>query len=175
MESVNLAQAQKIAVAINSYGEKNSDMDFESLIAFVVKKTEEDKETISVVIEFLQRIQGATEIIPIHDPEAVTMAARVTEFMETPIDLANEIQYNYGVARALLAVILERGANPDNEEVRKTLREISRFSDAMLKMQERVYSIEQVQKFQEMVLRILEETDPELRDNVTTLLLEAEL
>lgn len=175
METITLDVAQKVAVAINSYGEKNTDMDFPSLVKFVEKKTEQDQDTIAKVLEFLQLIQGATEVIPIHDPEAVSMAERVKEFMDQPIDLASELQYNYGVARALLDMILTRGANPDSEEVRKTLREISRFSDSMLKMQERVYNIEQVQKFQEMVLGILEDAAPELRDNVTTLLLEADL
>lgn len=175
METVNLAQAQKIAVAINSYGEKNSDMDFPSLIAFVEKQTKEDQDTIATVLEFLQRIQGATEIMPIHDPDVTSMADRVKEFMEKPVDLASELQYNYGVARALLEVILTRGTNPDSEEVRKTLREISRFSDSMLKMQERVFNIQQVQSFQEMVLKVLETAAPEIRDEVTTLLLEAEL
>lgn len=175
METINLAQAKKIAIAINSYGEKNTDMDFPSLVKFVEKKTGEDQETIAKVLEFLQVIQGATEVIPIHDPEAVSIADRVKTFMDTPIDLANELQYNYGVARALLDIILTRGTNPDSEEVRKTLREISRFSDAMLKMQERVYNLQQIQRFQEMVLEILAGAAPELRDEVTTLLLEADL
>jgi len=175
VDSINLIQARQVAIAINSYGEKNTDMDFPSLIKFVEKKTGEDQETISKVIEFLQVIQGATEIIPIHDPEATTMAERVKEFMDRPIDLANELQYNYGVARALLDMILTRGTNPDSEEVRKTLREIARFSDAMLKMQERVFSIQQVQFFQEQVICILEESAPELRDKLTMLLLEADL
>jgi hypothetical protein len=175
VDTVNLAQAKQIAVAVNSYGEKNTDMDFPSLIKFVEKKTGEDQETISKVIEFLQVIQGATEIIPIHDPEAITMAERVKEFMDRPIDLANELQYNYGVARALLDVILTRGTNPDSEEVRKTLREIARFSDAMLKMQERVFSIQQVQAFQEQVLQILENAAPDLRNELTAILLEADL
>ncbi len=175
MESITLAKAKVIAVEINAFGEKNSTMDFDKLIEFVKRKTQATRDEIITVIQFLQEIQGASETLPISDPEAQSMVDRVKKFIDTPIDLAKEIQYNYGVARALLDVIMERGNVPDSEEVRKTLREISRFSDTMLKMQERLYNVQEIMRFQERVMACIEELAPEVKEVIVAGLLEADL
>jgi hypothetical protein len=173
MDSITLSKAKEISVAINAYGEKNEHTDFDKLITFVKKKTNSSQDEIVTVIQFLQEIQGATETIPINDPDAENISQRVKTFLEKPVDLHTELSYNYGVARVLLDTILERGHVPDSEEVRKTLREISRFADSMLKMQERVYNIQQMQVFQERVIALLENHVE--RELLVPLLMESDL
>lgn len=176
MENITLAKAKSIAVLINKYGEKNPDLDFGLLVKYVEKNIRTTQEEVTKVVQFLQEIQGAAETLPIYTPDdGITMQERVNKFIGVPINLSDEITYNYGVARSLLAIILEKGTSPDNEEVRKTLREISRFSDAMLKMQERVFNVQTLQAFQEAIYTVLEDESPRVKDKIVELLLEAEL
>lgn len=175
MDSITLSRAKEISVAINAYGEKNEHTDFEKLIAFVKKKANANQDEIVTVIQFLQEIQGATETIPIADPDAQSISEKVKAFLNKPINLHDELSYNYGVARTLLDIILERGHTPDSEEVRKTLREISRFADSMLKMQERVYNVQQMQSFQERVIEIIQRLAPETQQEVAAFLLESDI
>lgn len=177
MEQLTLARARTIAVAINEYGKKNKAVDFDSLVFYVEKSTRADRQDIVEVITFLQELSAHDTDVPVKsNANAMSLADRVHEHTGKPLDLASELQYNYGVAKALLQSILEKGhLTPDSEEIRKTLREISRFSDSMLKLQERLYNVQQLQRFQEAVIAALEDADEVVRDKVVNLLLEAEL
>lgn len=167
MNTITLEKAKKIALSINAYGGKP---DFDLLVKHVMRKTGATPPEVATVVEFLQELGFGTlkiddETLP---ADGESFKSQLAAFVDSPMDLGRELQYNYGVAKTLLAVILDRADVPDNEEVRKTLREISRFSESMLKMQERVYNMQQIQEFQEKVLDML---TPEQ----ATLLLEVEL
>lgn len=178
MDTVTLDRAEVIARAINEYGEKHDTIDFDHMVQSVEKAIKGvTRHEVSAVIEFLQKIQTTVETMAIAPGEqALTVAEQVAAYTSKPLDLATEIQYNYGVARTLLNNILQRNSTiADSEEIRKTLREISRFSDAMLKMQERVHNVQQVQRFQETVLEVLEDLEPDVRDKIVEALLEASI
>lgn len=139
---------RKIAEAINGY---KGDMNVSSLLEHVAKKTGANEREILDVIAFLQEMQGAN--LP---------APRTIEIPDAPPVIADEIQFSYYVAKGMLKDLVN--TNADNEEIRKTLREIQRFLDIMLKMQERVFNVQEIQRFQEAVFRVLDKYS--LRDAV---------
>lgn len=175
MDLATLTRVKDIATAINEYGNKHTGMDYDTLMKYVKIKAKASLEEIETTIQFLQDIQGGAESLKITSPDGATIVERVKAFTAKPINLAEELQYNYGVARALLEIILERSLSPEGEELRKTLREISRFSDAMLKMQERVFNLQTMQAFQEKVLQVLEDLSPDTKEIMVNYLLESDL
>lgn len=156
-------QIRKIAKAIDTYANKTKVPNYDELIAYAAKQTGSSVLQVEDVVKFLQDLQGVSTMpVPLE---------AVKPDMSKPLDLAYEIHFNYAVAKALL----ERTLNttmPDSEEVRKTLREISRFLETMLKMQERVFNVQQVIKFQDAVFDILETVDPELKKRAVEAILE---
>ena len=160
METISLGRAKELIECLNTF---KGEADYNSLIAHARKKTRATAHEVEVVLEFLKDFQT----IEILESEGSLMD-QVDILANKEINLADELQYNYAVAKTLLQFIIAKNTLPDGEEIRKTLREISRFSDAMLKMQERVYNIQQLQLFQEKVLSFLTEEQ-------ATLLLEAPL
>lgn len=141
---------RKIAGAINEY---KGDMNVGSLLEFVVKKTGASEREILDVVAFLQEVQQAS----------LPAVRRELEIPKEPIVLADEIHFGYHVAKNMLRTLVE-DVVADNDEVRKTLREIQRFLDIMLKMQERVYNVQEIQRFQEAVFLVLDKYN--LRDAV---------
>lgn len=138
-------------------------MDFEA----IVKHCNAPKADVAQVIEFLQELQVSTVASPV---SVASLASRVD--LEAPIDLATELSFNYQVGKAVLQEILEQDA-PDKEEVRKTLTTIQKFMDSMLKMQEKVYNVQQMQRFQEAVMEVLQ--THQLKDVIIQKLLEVPL
>jgi len=160
METITLGRAREIAGALDNF---KGDPEYNELVAYARKKVGATAHEVSVVLTFLKEFQPV-EIVSAD----IDLEAKINELANQPINLASELQYNYAVAKVLLQHIVSKNSLPDGEEIRKTLREISRFSDAMLKMQERVYNIQEMQKFQDRVLEVL-------TDDQRTLLLEADL
>lgn len=139
---------RKIAKCIDEYAKKAKSPDYGELITYVTKNSGQPRLVVEDVVKFLQELQGVSAVpAPL---EAINID------MSKPLDLGHEIHFNYAVAKALL----ERTLNttlPDSEEIRKTLREINKFLETMLKMQERVYNVQEIQKFQEAVFEVLNE------------------
>ena len=154
METVTLGRAKELIDVLDKF---TGEPDYNALVAFARKKTKATAHEISVVLNFIKEFQP----IQILESEGSLMD-EVDNLATKPIDLAGELQYNYAVAKTLLKFIIAKNTLPDGEEIRKTLREISRFSDAMLKMQERVYNVQQLQIFQERVLELLTDQQKDL-------------
>jgi len=163
MSELTLASTKKIIKAINEYTGKA--LDFDSIMLHVSLQTQATRGEVAQVIEFLQELQVDTKATTV-----TTLASRID--LDTPLDLANELSYNYQVAKAILNEILE-GDAPDKEELRKTLTTIQKFMDSMLKMQEKVYNVQQMQRFQEAVFEVLQ--NHELKNVIVGKLLELPL
>jgi hypothetical protein len=161
---LTLSAAKRIMQSINAYPGKS--MDFES----IVKYCNAPSGDVAQVIEFLQELQVQLPDGRISASGTLSLSERVD--METPMDLATELTYNYQVGKAVLQQILEE-ANPEKEEIRKTLTTIQKYMDSMLKMQEKVYNVQQIQRFQEAVLDILQEH--QLKDIIVRKMLELPL
>jgi hypothetical protein len=163
---LTLSATKKIIQSINAYTGKA--MDFES----IVKHCNAPAGDVAQVIEFLQELD--IKAVPGNkigtSVQTMSLAERVD--METPMDLASELTYNYQVGKAVLQQILEE-TTPDKEEIRKTLTTIQKFMDSMLKMQEKVYNVQQMQRFQEAVLDVLQEH--QLKDTIVRKMLELPL
>ena len=124
------------------------------------------------VIEFLQVVKsGPMDLTPVHAP--APPPALVID--DTPLNLMDELSYNYRVAKAVLESSLVAGRTIDAEETRKSLRTISTFMEQALKLQERLYNAQQIQKFQDAVLDTLSTIDISVRDQVLERLLDANL
>lgn len=158
---LTLSTTKKIIKAINEYSGKT--MDFDSIVAYC----NASRGDVATVIEFLQELQINTVASPV---SVASLASRVD--LEAPIDLATELSFNYQVGKAVLQEILEQDV-PDKEEVRKTLTTIQKFMDSMLKMQEKVYNVQQLQRFQEAVMDVL--ATHALKDVIVKKLLELPL
>jgi hypothetical protein len=165
MSELTLQATKKIIKALNEYSGKS--MDFESIMKYVRQQTSATQGDVALVIEFLQELQVSTAASPV---SVASLASRVD--METPLDLANELSYNYQVAKAILQETLEQDA-PDKEDLRKTLTTIQKYMDSMLKMQEKVFNVQQMQRFQEAVMEILSTHD--LKEVIVARLLEVPL
>lgn len=165
MSELTLSATKKIIKALNEYSGKS--LDFESIMKYVSAQTSGTRGEVAQVIEFLQELQVSTAASPV---SVASLASRVD--METPLDLATELSYNYQVGKAVLQEILEQDS-PDKEEIRKTLTTVQKYMDSMLKMQEKVYNVQQMQRFQEAVMEILE--THHLKDVIVTKLLEVPL
>lgn len=157
MNELTLTKTKKIIEELNSY--KGDALDFNGIVKHVTCAT---KGEVAQVVEFLQSLQ----VRAINE----TLASRVD--LETPIDLATELSYNYQVAKAILQDSLEQ-ENPDKDDLRKTLTTIQKFMDSMLKMQEKVYNVQQMQRFQEAIMDVLQEH--KLKDVIVGRLLELPL
>lgn len=154
---------RKIAKSIDEYANRTKSPDYNDLITYVTKNANQPRLVVEDVVKFLQELQGVSTI--------PTPLENIQPDMSKPLDLGHEIHFNYAVAKALL----ERTLNttlPDAEEVRKTLREINKFLETMLKMQERVYNVQQIVKFQDAVFEILESLEPSLKTRAVEALLE---
>lgn len=151
---MELAHAKKIINALNDYTGKS--MDFDSLMKHITFATRGE---VAQVIEFVRELKTSS-----------SLAARVD--LETPIDLATELSYNYQIAKAILQDTLEQ-PEPDHEDLRKTLTTIQKFMDSMLRMQEKVYNVQQIQRFQEAVMDVLQQH--KLKDIIVGQLLELPL
>ena len=162
---LTLVATKKIIKALNEYSGKS--LDFESIMKYVTAQTQATKGEVAQVIEFLQELQVQTVASPV---SVASLASRVD--LETPLDLATELSYNYQVGKAILQELLEMDA-PDKDELRKTLTTIQKFMDSMLKMQEKVYNVQQIQRFQEAVMEVLEHH--QLKDIIVGKLLELPL
>jgi hypothetical protein len=160
---MELNQVKKIIRTLNEYPGKS--MDFESIMKYVNAKTDASRGDVATVIEFLQELQVTSPVTTI-----TSLASRIEHGAQ--IDLATELSYNYQVGKAILQEILEQH-EPDKEELRKTLTTIQKFVDSMLKMQEKVYNVQQMQRFQEAVMEVLEQH--KLKDVIVGKLLELPL
>jgi hypothetical protein len=167
---ITLDTARKIMKAIETY---QGPMQADVLIATVAEETLELPTTITQVIEFLQdcRRPSKLEIVPSAPP--AKQAPIVID--DTPLNLMDELQYNYKIAKAVLQNGLIEGRSLDAEETRKSLRTISAFMEQALKLQERLYNTQQLQRFQEAVLDTIATVDPVYRDTIIERMLEANL
>jgi len=118
-------------------------------------------EVTAEVIEFLQAVRPV---------QVAAVAVAVIDDGE-PLNLMDELQYNYKVAKRVLETTLVNGRTIDAEETRKSLATISKFMEQALKLQERLFNAQQIQLFQDSVLEVLNEVDPVIRDNVLKRLL----
>ncbi len=144
MNTVTLDRAARVADALNGYAGEPS---YDKLVAHVKKKMKTTTQEVTLVVRFLQDV-GVVEL-------KKAKPGVNLEIMDGDIDLEHELTYNYKIAKALLDHITKSATLPDGEEIRKTLRELSRFSEAMLKMQERVTNLKQMQEFQARVVEIV--------------------
>jgi hypothetical protein len=142
-------------------------MDMKSLLAYIPYP----HTVCTEVIEFLQVVKAGPKL------EQETALAPVPALVidDTPLNLMDELSYNYRVAKAVLETSLVAGKTIDAEETRKSLRTISTFMEQALKLQERLYNAQQIQKFQDAVLDTLATIDVEARDAVLERLLESNL
>lgn len=151
---MTLPRIKKIIKSVSEYSGKS--MDFEA----IVKHCGEPSGDVAQVIEFLQELERPSQRLSVEVD------------LETPLDLAQELQYNYLVGKSILQSILEE-PDPDKDELRKTLTTIQKYMDSMLKMQEKVYNVQQMQRFQEAVLEVL--SGHKLKDVIVGQLLELPL
>lgn len=165
MSELTLSATKKIIKALNEYPGKA--LDFESIMKYVSAQTSGSRGDVAQVIEFLQELQVSTAASPV---SVASLASRVD--MDIELDLATELSYNYKVGKAILQEILEQDT-PDKEELRKTLTTIQKYMDSMLKMQEKVYNVQQMQRFQEAVMEVL--SSHGMKDIIITKLLEVPL
>ena len=168
MDTITLNTARKIMRAIETY---QGPMTADSLISTVAEQTLELPQTITRVIEFLQECRGQDLQIQVAPPPADA----VITIDDAPLNLMTELEYNYKIAKAVLQTSLVAGRTIDAEETRKSLRTISAFMEQALKLQERLYNAQQIQKFQEAVLDTIATVDPVYRDTIITRMLEGNL
>ena len=157
---ITLDTARKIMHAINIY---HGPMVSNALTSFVELETGETPATIAAVIEFLQ------EVAPV--PTAPPPPPAVIKLDSAPLNLMDELEYNYKVAKMVLQTSLAGDQTIDPEETRKSLKTISNFMEQALKLQERLYNTQQMQKFQEAVLDVIATVDPVYRDSILERLL----
>jgi hypothetical protein len=153
-------------------------MSAEALIASLEQSTLETPQTITKVIEFLQecRKPSSTELtVASTQSPATANNAALEPLDDTPLDLMNELTYNYKIAKRILQQGLVQDRSTDAEESRKSLRTISAFMEQALKLQERLYNTQQLQKFQEAVLDTIATVDPVYRDVIIQRMLESNL
>ena len=160
-DMVTLDEARDIIAKINLYHGPST---MDDLLLYVGG----DPAVTSQVIEFVQ------EIHPLRI-EAGAPPALPVVIDDTPLNLMDELSYNYKVAKMVLETSLSAGRTTDAEETRKSLITISKFMEQALKLQERLYNAQQIQKFQDAVLDELSSIDVSLRDNVIQRLLEGGL
>ena len=156
---INLDDARTIMRAIKVY---SGPMSMDSLVASIPYPAED----IALVIEFLNEVKGTTVPTPV--PTAVVIDTE-------PLNLMDELVYNYKIAKAVLQTSLIDGRSLDAEETRKSLRTISTFMEQALKLQERLYNAQQLQKFQEAVLDTIATVDVKFKDIIIQRMLEASL
>lgn len=146
-------------------------MELDPLVSAACVATGQPRETIIAVIEFVNDLRRAPNDLPI----ANSVPTRRTEIdTSKPINLQDELSYNYQVAKRLLEDELNKSSS-DAEELRKTLKTIQGFMDSVLKAQEKVINLQQMVKFQEAVLEALRNADPSLRTQVIEIMLAADL
>jgi len=166
---ITLDTARKIMIAIQLY---TGPMSADALISSVADSTLESPQTITKVIEFLQECRKpSAQDLPIQSQ--ATVPAPIID--DTPLNLMDELQYNYKIAKMVLQTSMAGDRTIDAEETRKSLRTISSFMEQALKLQERLYNTQQLQKFQEAVLDVVATIDPIYRDTIIERLLEANL
>lgn len=141
-------------------------MELEALLDAAQLATSFPRQNIIETIDFINVLKH-TE--PVHTTKAV-----VPIDTSQPLDLLDELHYSYQVAKRLLTDELAKG-NPDSDELRKNLTQISKFMESALKMQERLHSLQQMQRFQEAVFALLDTLDPTLRQQVIKLMLDSDL
>ena len=160
---ITLDTARKIMHAINIY---HGPMVSNALTSFVELETGETPATIAAVIEFLQEVAPFPAPSPSPSP-----SPPVIKLDSAPLNLMDELEYNYKVAKMVLQTSLAGDQTIDPEETRKSLKTISNFMEQALKLQERLYNTQQMQKFQEAVLDVIATVDPVYRDSILERLL----
>ncbi len=169
MDTITLNTARKVMKAIELY---MGPMDASSLIATVATHTLETPQTITRVIEFLNELKHFTPVaVEQQSPPTPPPPPTVLEIDDTPINLMDELTYNYRIAKMVLQTSLTGDKTTDAEETRKSLRTVSNFMEQALKLQERLYNTQQMQKFQEAVLDTIATIDPVYRDIIIERLL----
>lgn len=164
MDTVTLNTARKIMKAIEGY---KGPMTNDFFVPSIAETTLETPQTVTRVIEFLMEINKANNmaVATAPAPAAVPTAALV-EIDDTPLNLMDELTYNYKVAKRCLETSMAKGHIIDADETRKSLRTIGSFMEQALKLQERLYNAQQMQKFQEAVLDTIASVDPQYRDAI---------
>lgn len=166
MDTVTLNTARKIAKAIESYKGASS---VDALLPAIAEATLETPQTVSRVVEFLVEL-GKVQVRQLDAPQAkLPVVSPIDD--GTPLNLADELTYNYKVAKRCLETSLLQDRVIDPEETRKSLRTLSTFLEQCLKLQERLYNAQQMQKFQEAVLDTIASVDARYRDTIIERLL----
>lgn len=167
MENITLNTTRKVMKAIEIY---NGPMDASNLISAVATHTLETPQTITKIIEFLSEIKGTqTFVITPSEPPPSALPPQVID--DVPLNLMDELTYNYKIAKMVLQTSLAENRTTDAEETRKSLRTVSNFMEQALKLQERLYNTQQMQKFQDTVLDTIAAIDPVYRDVIIERLL----
>ncbi len=154
MDNVTLREAKIIADELSRYTGPPS---MGSIVATLVKATSFPESKVYATIEFVNTLRP-TEM-------TIQQPALPVEMPEN-FDLLTEIQYSYAIAKSLLQTTLSGQFSIDPEETRENLKVITKFIEHMLKSQEKMVNLQQMQKFQEVVLDVLEAADPQLRAQV---------
>lgn len=168
METITLDTARKIMRIIGTY---NGPMQADALVAAIADLTGDSLQTITKVIEFLQEVKAPSDrlnlpVVSAQAPASRPPAEELPPIDDTPLNLMDELTYNYKVAKRVLQTSLVGDRTVDAEETRKSLRTISAFMEQALKLQERLYNAQQIQKFQDAVLDVIGTVDPVYRDNI---------
>ena len=168
METINLKTARLVSKAIESYSGASS---IDAMLPTIAAQTLQTPQTISRVIEFLVDL-GKMKV-----KETTGTALPVVNPIDdgTPLNLMDELTYNYKVAKRCLETSLIQDRVIDADETRKSLNTISKFLEQCLKLQERLYNAQQMQRFQEAVLELIGNVDPAHRDQLLLTLQETEL
>jgi hypothetical protein len=156
MEQTTLDIAKRIVQFLDDY---RGPMELEALLEAAILSTNCPRQQVIEVIDFLNSLKGAAAVTVPHKTQALAIVP------DKPLDLMDELHYSYYVAKKLLTDELQKTTH-DAEEVRKNLREISRFMESALKLQERLFNAQQIQRFQDAVFAVLDSVDPTLRELV---------
>lgn len=179
MDTITLNTARIVMKAIQLY---QGPMVADTLVNSIAVQTSFDPSTVTKVIEFLQELKGpaSTELAiipsqPPHQPNQPPDQRLSSPIDDKPLDLMEELTYNYKVAKRCLELSMAGDRVLDAEEARKSLTTISKFMEQALKLQERLFNAQQIQKFQDAVLDEMATMDVALRDRVLERLLQADL
>jgi hypothetical protein len=164
MDTITLNTARKIIKAIELYA---GPMDTNNLISKIAEQTLETQSTVAKVIEFINELK---HVVP-PTTTSQTPPPPPTIIDDRPLDLMDEFAYNYKVAKMVLQTSLAGDRTIDAEETRKSLKTISSFMEQALKLQERLYNTQQMQRFQDAVLDTIATIDPVYRDTIIERLL----
>jgi hypothetical protein len=150
-------------------------LELKSLLDAAILETNLPKGTIVEVLDFLGEVKGTTLPAQAQNGRFAGGSAMATIDVHKKLNLGEEISYAYQIAKALVEDEVNKVGVHDSEEIRKSVREMHRFLESALKMQERLHGVDEARRFVESVLQILEDVDPALRELAVVRLLDSQI